>query len=242
MATFVLVHGAWHGGWCWHKLARLLDSRGHTVLTPDLPGHGDDPTPLAEIGSEAYRDRIREVLQAQTEPVVLVGHSMGGLVIGIGTEECPEKVAVAVYLAALVPNPGQDVGAVVTSPRIRAALKLEPDGLALSFDLSAIRDAFYHDCSEEDIALAKRKLCLQPVAPMSGPTKLSEERFGAVPRHYIECTKDRALSLEEQRRMCATSSFEKIHQLDASHSPFFSQPESLSAILEEITAGLEQRT
>lgn len=238
MATFVLVHGAWHGSWCWKKMVPLLEAAGHTVVTPDLPSHGDDPTPLAEIGADAYRDRIKEVLEAQPEPVILVGHSMGGLVISAGAEACPEKVATLVYLAALLPSPGMqniDVGA---SPEVMAAMLPEADGLGLKFDPRLVRSVFYADCSDDDVAFAQERLCLQPTAAMGAPPKLSVERFGSVSRHYIECTEDAALPVEGQRKQYAASPCENVYTLDSSHSPFFSLPESTCSILEKIAAGL----
>ena len=81
MATFVLIHGAWHGGWCWRKVVPHLEAAGHTVIAPDLPSHGDDPTPAAEVTLDDYVRRVCEILDAQDEPVVLVGHSMGGLLV-----------------------------------------------------------------------------------------------------------------------------------------------------------------
>ena len=222
-------------------MVELLERSGHTVLAPDLPGHGDDTTPLDEIESDAYRARIREVLGNSAEPVILVGHSMGGIVISLGAEECPEKVAKLIYLAAFLPNPDQPDGDLKAGPEIAAAMNVEPNGLAIKFDPSATRDVFYADCSDEDIALANRKICLQPLAPMREPTNLSAERFGSVPRQYVECTLDRALPIETQRRLHAASPCEKVHTLETSHSPFFSQPETLCKILEEVAENLKGR-
>ena len=75
--TYVLIHGAWHGGWCWRKIVPLLEAGGHRVFAPDLPGHGDDKTATATVTLESYTDRICEIACAQTEQVILVGHSMG---------------------------------------------------------------------------------------------------------------------------------------------------------------------
>ena len=75
MSTFVLVHGAWHGAWCWEKVVPLLEGAGHEVVTLDLPGHGEDGTPALEVTMESYTDRVVGALDARSEPVVLVGHS-----------------------------------------------------------------------------------------------------------------------------------------------------------------------
>ena len=81
MTHFVLVHGAWHGAWCWEKVAPLLEARGHAVHAIDLPGHGDDPQPPGTVGWDDYMKRMGEALAACAEPPVLVGHSLGGAVI-----------------------------------------------------------------------------------------------------------------------------------------------------------------
>ena len=81
MSSFVLVHGAWHGAWCWEKVVPLLAARGHAVRAIDLPGHGRDPKPPGAVTWDDYMDRMREAIEASGEPPILVGHSLGGAVI-----------------------------------------------------------------------------------------------------------------------------------------------------------------
>ena len=76
MSTYVLIHGAWHGGWCWTHVTPLLEDHGHTVLTPDLPGHGSEDFSLADITLQSYVNAVCEIVVSQPEPVILVGHSM----------------------------------------------------------------------------------------------------------------------------------------------------------------------
>src|SRR5262249_16825374 len=109
MATFALVHGAWHGAWCWQKLAPLLERGGHQVDAFDLPGHGDDRAPVSEMTPAHNAERVREHLERASEPVVLVGHSMGGMAVTQGAELAPDKVAKLVYLAAFLPANGQSL-------------------------------------------------------------------------------------------------------------------------------------
>jgi pimeloyl-ACP methyl ester carboxylesterase len=89
MSTFVFVHGGFHGGWSWDLVRDILERHGHTVFAPDLPGHGDDPTPQHEITFGMATDRIRALVDGAREPVVLVGHSMSGLIITQVAEEVP---------------------------------------------------------------------------------------------------------------------------------------------------------
>ena len=102
MCTFVLVHGGWHGRWCWERVAPLLQQKGHRVLTPDLPGHGDDATPVSERPWERYSRSIAELVSAQPGLVILVGHSSGGMVISDAARQQPGNIAALVYLAAFL--------------------------------------------------------------------------------------------------------------------------------------------
>ena len=81
MSTFILVHGAWQGAWCWDRLAPVIRAAGHMVLTPDLPGHGNNRAAAGVITADAYVDTLCGLVLEQQQPVVLVGHSMGGMVV-----------------------------------------------------------------------------------------------------------------------------------------------------------------
>src|SRR5215471_8421479 len=109
MSRYILVHGAWHGRWCWDQVVPLLRQAGHQVETLDLPGHGQDRTPILEVTLAAYTKRVCETLDAQAEPVILVGHSMGGIVITQVAEERPEKIQTLVYLTAFLVQNGESV-------------------------------------------------------------------------------------------------------------------------------------
>src|SRR5689334_21175592 len=98
MARFVLVHGAFHGAWCWESFTGLLEAHGHTVETFDLPGSGDDDTPVADVTLDAYAERICAALQSSEDPAVLVGHSMGGVAVTHAAARCPERIASLIYV------------------------------------------------------------------------------------------------------------------------------------------------
>jgi pimeloyl-ACP methyl ester carboxylesterase len=106
MSTFILIHGAWHGGWVWNNVASLLRAQGHIVHTPDLPGHGSDKTPAGEVTLQAYVDRVAAVVDSCPEPVVLAGHSMAGVVISQTAEQRPQRISSLVYVCAFLLRDG----------------------------------------------------------------------------------------------------------------------------------------
>ena len=230
MSYYVLVHGAWHGSWCWEKVVPILREAGHEVVAPDLPGHGEDQTPAAEVTLAAYAERVCDILDEQPEPVVLVGHSMGGLVISEAAERRPEKIGLLVYLTGfLLPNGRTllETGQTDEEAIVLSNIDVDEEKGIVSIRKDAAKDAFYGDCSEEDVENAKERLIPQPLAPLATPVGVSEENFGRVRRAYIECLQDRAIGPATQKRMYTELPCEKVVSMETSHSPFLSAPEEL---------------
>jgi pimeloyl-ACP methyl ester carboxylesterase len=236
MADFVLVHGAWHGGWCWEKVAAELRAAGHFVQAPDLPGHGDDPTPAHAIDLHTYAEFVCDLIDSRPEDVVLVGHSLGGLTVTQVAELRPDRLRRLVYLAAFIPRPGDDFDpeAGLVTAMCLEALRPSADEALLDFDRACARDVFYADCSDEDLAFAVARLCAEPARTALTRVEISEEGWGRVPRDYIVCTQDRALRPDGQRALAERRGCERIFTLDTSHSPFFSAPQELAKLLGQI--------
>lgn len=234
MSHYVLIHGAWHGAWCWYKLAARLRTAGHTVTCPDLPGHGVDRTPTAAVTFAAYVERVTQVLDAAPEPVVLVGHSMGGAVVTQATEERPDRVRHLVYVAAFAPGDGQSVSQIARGDpddRMGARMLFAADRKSVTLKPETIREGLYADCADEDFALAQMLLVPQASAPLGTAVHVSETRYGRVPRSYIECTRDMGVSIGAQRAMAGRKGCANVYTLDTSHSPFLSAPDRVAEIL-----------
>src|SRR5215467_1215608 len=232
MSMYILVHGAWHGSWCWEKVVPLLRQAGHQVETVDLPGHGQDKTPIREITLAAYTKRVCETLDVQAEPVMLVGHSMSGIVITQVAEERPEKIQMLVYLTAFLPQNGESL---LQIARMNVDSLLMPNLIAneeqgyLTFKEGApLKEIFYGDCPDEDVARAKSLLVPQAIAPMATPVRITAQHFGRVPRVYIECLRDRTIAPPIQKMMYTATPCQTILSMRTSHSPFFSAPQELA--------------
>jgi pimeloyl-ACP methyl ester carboxylesterase len=230
MSYYVLVHGAWHGSWCWEKVVPILREAGHGVVAPDLPGHGEDETPAAEVTLAAYAERVCDILDEQPEPVVLVGHSMGGIVISEAAERRPEEIRLLVYLTAFLLPSGRsllDVGQTDEETLVLPNVDVDEEKGIITIRKDAAKDIFYGDCSEEDARKTIERLIPQPLAPCVTPVSVSEANFGRVRRTYIECLRDRSIGPTTQRRMYTELPCEKVVSMDTSHSPFLSVPEEL---------------
>ncbi|MDB4966034.1 MAG: hypothetical protein JWN44_1723 [Myxococcales bacterium] len=264
--TFVFLHGSFHAAWNWHKVVPLVDKRGHRGLALDLPAHGLDATTPRAATLDAAVDKVLAIVDAEVDPVILVAHSRNGIVISKAAELRPEKIAGLVYLAAyLVPNGKSMMDYAVDDTeslvvrnleppfderRVRLLLRLcrnrflrwlLPRILPASLQShalvrSAYREALYHDCAPEITELAQT--LLEPEPNWSGfvPMRLSPERYGRVPKVYVQCLQDRAVTPMLQRKMCADTTCDRVIALDAGHSPFFSQPDALVDALEECRA------
>jgi pimeloyl-ACP methyl ester carboxylesterase len=231
-ATVVLVHGAWHGAWCWERLTPLLADAGIECIAVNLPGHGDDTGPLTDLHGDA--DRVRAVIDGVDGPVVLVGHSYGGMVItDAGVHPLVRHL---VYVAALVPDieesaanamavEAQAAGVQIDSG-LAAAMVIDDDGIT-TLAADAVAAFLYNDCDAATQEWAAARVSPQPMTTLvQAPRAVAwRER----PSTYIVCEKDQAIPPGLQR-IFATRCTETI-ALPTDHSPFADRPDLLAPIL-----------
>jgi pimeloyl-ACP methyl ester carboxylesterase len=224
-----LVHGAWHGRWCWKNIIGELERHGHTVVARDLPGLGEDKTPMEEVTLERYTDAVCEALLAEPKPVLLVGHSMAGIVISQAAERHPDRIKGLVYVTAYLLSDGQALLQVAQEDEQMARLApwLIVDGPICNFQADKHGEVFYNCCTESDAEWASSMLVPQPLAPWVTPIHVTNERFGSVPRFYVKCRQDHALVPSLQERMLAATSCQTVVSIDTDHSPFLSTPSEL---------------
>ena len=243
MTTFVLVHGASHGSWCWDKVVPLLAAQGHQAVAVDLPGntYGEFDIRPVQVTLDTYAKHVCKALDQLEEPVVLIGHSLGGLTITQAAEYRADKIRALVYLTAVILGPGEAMMPVSSRAPEAVRAGLQRDSWTVADDLSTInfhegslKYRFYNDCSEDDFAWAKSMLVPQPTGPLMDPMQTTEENYGRVPKLYIECLQDGAIPLPYQREMQAKIPCERVMSLDTGHSPFLSAPEELVRYLVSI--------
>jgi pimeloyl-ACP methyl ester carboxylesterase len=226
VSTFALVHGAWHGAWCWERLTPELEARGHRVVAPDLPS--DDPTATFVTYADVVEDAI-----AGEDDVVLVGHSLAGNTIPLVAARRP--VSRLVYLCAVVPIPGRSFNETATIERdtfvhgYQAGLIADDEGRSIWVDEDIARHTFYADCDERDAHAAFERLRPQSTAPYDVPCPL--DAFPAAPRTYVLCTEDRIANPDWSRRVARERLDAPLVELPGSHSPFLSRPAALAEVL-----------
>jgi pimeloyl-ACP methyl ester carboxylesterase len=232
--SFVLIAGSWHGAWCWQKIVPLLEALGHSVRTPDLPGTGADKSDPAGATLEGWARFVAERIAMESEPVILVGHSRAGVVISRTAELVPEHLARLVYLSAYLLTPGGTVAAAARAD----SESLVPDnmipatsGTTCVLREDVVREALFGECADADVEFALAHLAPEPLKPLVTPLRVTAERFGRVPRAYVECSRDRTISLAAQRRMQAALPCDPVFTLDTDHSPFLSCPQALAKLL-----------
>jgi pimeloyl-ACP methyl ester carboxylesterase len=276
--VFVLVHGGGHGGWCFGRVAPYLVGEGHAVVSPDLPGHGvnarfprswwsraqepgkfaAEPSPTAELTLADLATAVTAVVRQVARPdhrVILVGHSMAGVLLNRVGEAAPELMSRLVYLSGWMTGPGKSFGDYQRVPEM-AATEIPPLVLASPGEIGALRidfgsadpayrqrakSAFAADADDDAWDAAAHLLTPDtPVAAFTEPVHITAGRWGAIPRSYISCTADRALPPAAQHRFISEadaftpSNETDVRELPASHSPFLSQPERLARILVEL--------
>lgn len=235
---FVLLHGAWHGNWCWKYVTPLLTQQGHEVIAPNLPGHENSinfkNNYFKNINLNTYVNFVINIIKSQKKPVILVGHSMAGVVISEVAEQIPDVIEKLVYISAFIPSNKSSLLLEARKSRFSAlateTLINENTGEIIIKNKENMRELFYHCCHKTDANEAINLLQSQePFIPFVNRVKFSK-KFETVKKLYIECMYDKIIKIEDQRRM-QTHITGDVMSLYADHAPFFSMPEKLVAKL-----------
>jgi pimeloyl-ACP methyl ester carboxylesterase len=236
MTTFVLIHGGGHGGWCWRWCAEALRARGHEVQAPTLTGFGDRSHLVAESFSTFVTDIVNVVEFEGLDDVVLVGHSMGGVIVPRVAEAIPERVARAVWLTAAVCNDGESLlQTIPQSPWIARAVTIGEDGTAHT-DQELILDANIHDATPEQRAFVHERHRPYPPHALVEPGRLSAFLALGVPTAYVFATLDRTIEPDVQERLADRLPGCRRASVVAGHDCMVTQPEATADALIEVSS------
>lgn len=234
--NYVLVHGAWQAPYAWNSVKANLEKQGNKVTVIELPGHGNDQTPPGQITLDLYTEKIIDALSTIDGKVILVGHSLGGMIISSVAEAVPEKTEKLVYVAAYLPATGQTLDQLAhTDPDSQlggsGVLIFNNDGVTVDVEQDQIVDLFIQDGTPEVQNLVLKNYRTEPLIPFINPVSLTAENFGSVEKVFIKTLKDHVVSPSLQDRMITSGGVTSIYKINTGHSPFLSQPDSLTALL-----------
>ena len=222
--TIVLVHAQWHDEWCWNKLLPLLDEKNLKAVAFDLPGHGKDTVSVEDVTFEACVQKVVSVANDQAGQVIFVGHSSSGILISQAAEILgKDKVASLVFLDAFMPNDGESVFSLAekfapAGTPLGQSLILSKDQKTISLNLKSANELLYHDCPVSDQNFALSNLREGPFTVLATTARLTDSRYGAIPKFYILCTLAKDM---DKTKLATNVPCRKIYSLTSSHSLFF---------------------
>ncbi|CAC9975315.1 alpha/beta hydrolase [Flavobacterium sp. WLB] len=239
--NYVLVHGAWQAPFVWQSVKANLEKQGNKVVVVELPGHGADQTSPSQITLDVYKEKVINALSTIDGKVILVGHSLGGMIISSVAEAMPEKIEKLVYVAAYLPVSGQTLDQLAhmdpdSQLGITGNLIFNYDQGIVDVKQDQIVNLFIPDGTPEIQNLVLKNYRTEPLTPFINPVMLTDKNFGSVKKVYIKTLQDHVVSPYLQNKMIAAGKVESVYEINTGHSPFLSKPDDLSSILTKIAS------
>ena len=235
--TFVLVHGAWQAPYAWQAVKDQLEKKGHKVIVIELPGHGADQTPPIQASIDSYSQKVIEAIDAVDSKVILVGHSMAGLVVSEVAEKIPAKIDKLVYIGAYVPANGQslmELSMLDKQSLLGASLIPSQDQLTLDVKKENLTNIFCQDATKEEKDLVLANYRSEPAIPFTNKVTVTVENFGKVNKYYIRTVEDHAVGISLQDQMLKAANITHVFSVKTGHCPFISQPGEITSILNKL--------
>lgn len=237
----VIVHGAFQSAADWTGVETALEAQGHDVTLVNLPGRDAEGEAAKAVGLADHVATTLDAIAAVEGPVVLIGHSFGGITISAAAEAAPMDVARLVYVAAYVPESGESMETLALSDHDNSfteeSFVIAPDysyAEILGRDRAAI---FGNEGTEDERAAIVAGLIREPLAPIATPVTLTEDAFGSVPQAYIRTLLDQAVSTPLQTRMIERAGIERVIDINSGHTPQTTQVDALVAAILELAGG-----
>ena len=216
-----------------------MEAEGHTVIAPDMPGHGEDRSPIEDQNLEKYARAVEALIAPLNESVILVGHSFGGMITSQAACYIPNKIKKLVYISAFLPRDGQSCVGITKSIRPTFHEKLVASGndLILSADGKTSKvapescaDFVYNDIPRDAALLIAERLGPESNAAQQQAVVLNDNYID-IPKAYVRCVLDRVIDVSLQDKMVAETYCGEVYTLETGHCPFESAPRSLADIL-----------
>jgi pimeloyl-ACP methyl ester carboxylesterase len=233
--TFVIVHGAFQSAESWAGVTEKLRAKGHTAIIVDLPGRNFEGEAAKAITLAQYAKTVGDVVASQAEPVILVGHSFGGMTISLVAEAMPEKIRKLIYVAAYVPVSGDSMQSLAASDKNNGftadSFVLSPDYAFATILAADQTRLFINDGTPEQQAHVTSSMMREPLGPIGTPVDVTALKFGSVAKAYVNTALDATVSPTLQKMMIDRAGIMQTQTLQTGHSPQASQPEQLAAAL-----------
>ncbi len=231
---FILIHGAWHGGWCWDGVIEKLKNAGHTAEAPTLPGHHPEDD-RSNIGLNDYVDKIVGILKQQTDSVVLVGHSSAGFLLQEAAPKSADKISHLIFLNAFILPNGKsqfDLVPPEVSEGMTAAAKASPDN-CVPVDEDFVRNMLMAgEPVEKQDALVGR-LVPQPLAIFTTPVDTHNFDKLTIPKSVVFCKADASLPPGAYLNMAQVLGEHKLFEVEGGHETFFTNPGVVAEALQQ---------
>lgn len=238
MKNYVLIHGAWGAAWEFNQVVEKLSGDGRNVIALDLPGHGENPAPIAEVTMETYVQTVVDAINNIDGKVVLVGHSLAGAVISQVAELVPEKIDRLIYVAAILLKTGDSALAVMQGDEDGELLPnaiFSEDQSYATLTAETVRNILLNDVKDSAYlnSIVPKFLIKQATEPLMAIASLSEENFGSVPKYYVKASIDKVISPAAQDKMLSNWDIVKVYTLASGHFPLTSIPDQLVEVIIE---------
>jgi pimeloyl-ACP methyl ester carboxylesterase len=237
--VFVLVHGAFQDSTGWTPVVQALQAKGYTAIAVEWAGRGADKTPFKDITLDMYSKAVIDVIMKQNQPVILVGHSFGGMVVSAVAEQIPDRIKSVVYLAAYLPRNGDNLLSLSGLDKYSILGKpgnfvVSQDGTTASIPKDVFPTAFCPDCSADQLKTVAASQLDEPLTPPATKLTLTDKNFGSVQKAYIMTAQDVVVSPQLQALMIANTPVDHVYAVNAGHAAYITAPDAVTAILDQI--------
>ncbi|MBI1277504.1 MAG: alpha/beta fold hydrolase [Anaerolineaceae bacterium] len=239
--VFVLVHGAFQDSTGWTPVIDALKAQGYEAIAVEWVGRGTDKTPFKDITMTQYRDAVIDVIKKQNQPVILVGHSFGGMVISDVAETIPDRIQTLVYLAAYLPRNGDNLLTLSGLDKYsilgqKGNFIVSKDFTTASIPEDVFPTAFCPDCNPDQLKVVAASQLDEPLAPPNEKLVLTDKNFGSVKKAYIMTSQDIVVSPQLQALMMSYTPVDKVYAVNAGHAAYMTVPDELARILIKIAS------